>query len=67
MVQADQSSAVRDPAEWTTGQDVATQKQKAYLAVLEKRAGEGVHGLEGLSKAKASERIEELRERTGEA
>lgn len=64
---ANPSDAVRDPSEWTTGADAATQKQKAYIAVLEKRAGEGVHDLGGLSKAEASEKIEDLRDRTGDA
>jgi hypothetical protein len=59
-------TAVKAPSEWTTGDDPATSKQKAYIAVLEKRAGEGVHGLDGLGKGEASEMIEDLRKRTGE-
>jgi hypothetical protein len=60
------NAAIAAPTEWTTGGDAATQKQKAYIAVLEKRAGEGVHDLGGLTKGEASERIEALRERTSE-
>jgi hypothetical protein len=60
------NAAVTDPSEWTTGGDPATQKQKAYIAVLEKHAGEGVHDLANLNKSEASERIEELRKKTGE-
>jgi hypothetical protein len=59
-------ATIKDPEEWATGGDPATAKQKAYIAVLEKRAGEGVHGLAELSKGEASARIEELREKTGE-
>ncbi|EJD40829.1 hypothetical protein AURDEDRAFT_115701 [Auricularia subglabra TFB-10046 SS5] len=64
--QTNASETIRNPDEWTTGGDPATKKQKAYIAVLEERAGGPVHGLDGATKAEASERIEELRGRTGE-
>jgi hypothetical protein len=60
------NAAVAPPSEWSTGDEPATAKQKAYLAVLEKKAGEGVHDLQNLKKGEASEMIEEYRGKTGE-
>lgn len=54
-----------DPQKWSTGGEPATQKQMAYIAVLEKKAGEGVHDAGELTKTDASERIEDLRAKTG--
>jgi hypothetical protein len=63
--QSKDEPAIAPPTEWATGADPATQKQKASIAVMEKRAGEGAHDVAGLSKADASERIQELKTQTG--
>jgi hypothetical protein len=58
------SSPEKDPADWVTGDEPATGPQQSYLTTLAQQAGETVE-TEGLSKAEASRRIEELREATG--
>jgi hypothetical protein len=52
----------RDPDEWKTGDEPMTAAQRSYLETLAREAGEAVD--EELSKAEASKRIEELRERS---
>jgi hypothetical protein len=59
----DDPSAVKDPAEWVTGGEPMTGAQESYLKTLGREAGETVS--EGLTKAEASEKIEELQEKTG--
>ena len=54
---------VKDVEDWTTGDEPATGAQESYLRTLATEAGEEVP--EGLSKAEASRRIDELQERTG--
>lgn len=56
-------SAVKDPAEWVTGEEPMTGAQDSYLHTLAREAGEQVQ--ENLTKAEASEKIEELQEKTG--
>ena len=56
-------SAVKDPADWTTGAEPATGAQESYLHTLATEAQEEVP--EGLSKADASIKIDELQEKTG--
>jgi hypothetical protein len=53
----------KDPQDWTTGDEPMTGPQASYLETLAREAGEGVSG--DLTKAEASERIDELQERTG--
>lgn len=53
----------KDPAEWTTGDEPMTGPQESYLSTLAQEAGEDLP--EGLSKAEASRKIDELQERTG--
>jgi hypothetical protein len=53
----------KDPDDWTTGEEPMTDAQASYLKTLSDEAGEPVP--EGLSKADASKRIDELQERTG--
>jgi len=53
------------PSQWATGGDAPTSKQKGFIASLERQAGEDVTAGEGLSKAEASSRIQELKEETG--
>jgi hypothetical protein len=54
---------VPDPSTWRTGDEPPTHRQQAYLETLAQEAGEQLP--EGLTKAEASEKIDELRERTG--
>jgi hypothetical protein len=58
-----ETSAVKPPEEWTTGDEPMTGPQDSYLHTLAREAGEEVP--EDLTKAEASERIDELREKTG--
>ena len=57
------SNTVKDPADWTTGDQPATGAQESYLHTLASEANEDVP--EGLSKADASIKIDELQEKTG--
>ena len=57
-------SPVKDPADWTTGDEPATAAQLSYLHTLATEAGEPAPE-EDLTKADASRRIDELQERTG--
>jgi Protein of unknown function (DUF3072) len=54
---------IKDPEEWTTGDEPITGAQDSYLHTLAREAGEEVE--EDLSKAEASEKIEELQQKTG--
>jgi hypothetical protein len=57
------SNTVKDPDQWTTGDEPMTGAQESYLNTLATEAGEEVEN--DLTKAEASRRIEELREKTG--
>jgi Protein of unknown function (DUF3072) len=57
------SNSLKDPDEWTTGDEPMTAAQQSYLHTLATEAGETVE--EDLTKAEASRRIDELQERTG--
>ena len=60
----DQSSnTVKDPDNWTTGNEPMTGAQKSYLNTLAGEAGEEVD--ENLTKAEASKKINELQQKTG--
>jgi hypothetical protein len=59
----DASNTVKDPDEWTTGDQVMTGAQKSYLKTLSDEAGEPFD--DSLTKADASKRIDELQQRTG--
>jgi hypothetical protein len=52
----------KDPEEWATGDEPMTGPQESYLNTLAREAGEEVP--ENLSKAQASELIDELRGRS---
>lgn len=54
----------RDPQQWVTGEDPATEAQKTYLDALAREAGEEIPA-DGLTKAQASEHIDRLQSRTG--
>ncbi|EHR59812.1 DUF3072 domain-containing protein [Saccharomonospora cyanea] len=53
----------KDPDDWVTGAEPMTGPQRSYLNTLAQEAGEQVP--DELNKAEASERIDELRKRTG--
>ena len=60
--ETDQPSLQRDPDEWKTGDEPMTDAQRSYLETLCRETGEAFD--ETLSKADASKRIDELRERS---
>ena len=57
------SNVQKDPDEWKTGDEPMTGAQASYLKTLSDEAGEQFE--EGLTKAEASKRIDELQQRTG--
>ncbi len=54
---------IKDPNDWTTGDEPATGAQLSYLETLAREAGRDVP--ENLSKAQASELIDELQGKSG--
>jgi hypothetical protein len=56
------SNTIKDPDDWTTGEEPMTGAQESYLHTLASEAGEEVE--EDLTKAEASKKIDELREKT---
>ena len=58
-----ENGAIKDPAEWTTGDEPMTGAQESYVHTLARKAGEEVP--EEMTKAEASMKIDELREKTG--
>ena len=63
MADEAQQNPQKDPDDWVTGDEPMTASQSSYLQTLCQEAGEEFD--EGLSKADASRRIDELQERTG--
>lgn len=59
----DGSNTVKDPDEWTTGDEPMTGAQRSYLKTLSGEAGEEVN--EQMTKAEASKKIDELQHKTG--
>ncbi|MBX9749643.1 MAG: DUF3072 domain-containing protein [Roseococcus sp.] len=57
------SNTIKDPDDWTTGDEQMTGAQASYLKTLSEEAGEPFDPK--LSKADASRRIDELQARTG--
>jgi hypothetical protein len=58
--------AEKDPDDWTTGDEPMTGPQRSYLETLAQRAGaDAPEDLDGLSKADASKRIDDLQAKTG--
>jgi hypothetical protein len=55
--------AIKDPKDWKTGDEPMTGAQESYLGTLARESGEEVKP--ELTKAEASEKIEELRHKTG--
>ncbi|MET0507369.1 MAG: DUF3072 domain-containing protein [Burkholderiaceae bacterium] len=61
--ESDQGNMEKDPSNWVTGDEPMTGAQKSYLKTLSEEAGEPFNG--SLTKAQASERIEQLQAVTG--
>jgi hypothetical protein len=59
------SNAVKDPADWTTGDEPMTGAQASYLKTLSEEAHDPAAYDDGLTKAEASQQIDALQERTG--
>ena len=57
------SNRIKDPEDWTTGNEPMTGAQRSYLHTLAEEAGEKVS--DDLTKAEASKKIDELQEKTG--
>lgn len=62
-VDRENSNMIKDPEEWTTGDERMTGAQHSYLKTLSDEAGEEFD--ETLTKAEASKRIDELQQQTG--
>jgi len=54
----------KDPSDWVTGDQPATGPQESYLSTLAQEAGEDIDPTT-LTKAEASQKIDELQDRTG--
>jgi hypothetical protein len=59
----DRPGLEKDPSEWVTGDEPMTGAQASYLETLSRQVGEDAP--DDLTKAEASERIDELRDRAG--
>ena len=57
------SNTIKDPDDWTTGDEKMTGAQASYLKTLSEEAGEAFDP--DLNKADASRRIDELQAKTG--
>jgi hypothetical protein len=57
------ADAIKNPSEWVTGDEPMTGAQESYVNTLARQAGEEVE--DDMTKAEASEKIEELQEKTG--
>jgi hypothetical protein len=62
-VVANGSNTIKDPDDWTTGDEQMTGAQHSYLTTLSTEAGEEFD--EHLTKAEASKKIDELQHKTG--
>ena len=60
---AQESNTIKDPEDWTTGDEPMTGAQRSYLKTLSEEAKEPFD--DNLTKAEASRRIEELQQKTG--
>ncbi len=60
---SDNSNTIKDPSDWTTGEEQMTGAQRSYLKTLSNEAGEPLD--DTLTKAEASKRINELQQKTG--
>lgn len=60
---AGSGNTIKDPDQWTTGEEPMTGAQRSYLHTLAEEAHEEVP--DDLTKAEASKQIDALQERTG--
>ena len=60
---AEQGNTIKDPDQWTTGDEPMTGAQRSYLHSLAEEARVEVD--DDLTKAEASKTIDELQEKTG--
>ena len=60
---AQESNTIKDPDQWTTGDEPMTGAQRSYLHTLAEEADEAVD--DQLTKAEASKKIDALQEKTG--
>ncbi len=60
---AEESNTIKNPDDWTTGDEPMTGAQRSYLKTLSEEAK--VEFDENLTKAEASKRIDELQAQTG--
>ena len=58
------SNPEKDPQDWVTGDEPVTGPQQSYLSTLAQQAGEEVETTD-LTKAEASQKIDELKEKAG--
>ena len=59
----EESNTIKDPDEWTTGDERMTGAQRSYLKTLSDEAKVAFD--DDLTKAEASKRIDELQQKTG--
>lgn len=57
------SNTIKDPDNWTTGEEPITGAQESYIQTLASEAGEEVDT--DLTKAEASKKIDDLQKKTG--
>jgi hypothetical protein len=60
---ANESNTIKNPEDWTTGDEPMTGAQRSYLKTLSEEAKAEFD--ENLTKAEASKRIDELQQQTG--
>jgi len=60
-----ESNTIKDPSDWVTGDEPMTGAQSSYLKTLSEEAHDPEAWEEGLTKAEASKRIDELKNRLG--
>ena len=63
QAKANESNTIKNPDDWTTGDEPMTGAQRSYLKTLSEEAKEDFD--ENLTKAEASKRIDELQQTTG--
>jgi hypothetical protein len=59
------SNTIKDPEDWVSGDEPMTGAQSSYLKTLLEEAGDPNAWQEGLTKAEASTRIDQLKKRLG--
>ena len=63
--QTDTTNTQKNPDNWTTGDEEMTGAQRSYLHTLAQEAGDDPGQYDGLTKAEASKKIDELQAQTG--